>query len=454
MISRRLLCGLLFTPALVNCSSSASSDGAPAGAGGTGNANQGGSPGTAGSSLGQAGSSIAVAANAGTGGAASSTGALSLGLYNVVTARLEPGFEPLGSVLERVELPPRFTLLAKVPEQTKSVRFSLDASDHIDSQAPFHLTEDTGGEASAWSVAFGEHEITVVAFADEGAQGATLATFTQKLELKGTGMDALFVPTDEATQTQWLNAHLNEVMVAKTFTGTVGSLPYRLYTPPQYDAAVAYPLLVFLHGRGDRGTDNRASTYASQLFHGPRSIVSPNGQAEFPSFVLVPQCSDMPSNQEWARWVGNLGSNGSYQQAPEPWPSALLVKELIESLQASQSIEQRRTYLTGESMGGFGTWEFTARWPGLFGAGVPMAGYSDPSQVGKLLKIPFWVFHGDADQSNPVAGSRAMSRAINDAGGSAQYTEYPGVDHGGTFRRAWTEEPELLPWIYSQRVAP
>ena len=83
-----------------------------------------------------------------------------------------------------------------------------------------------------------------------------------------------------------------------------------------------------------------------------------------------------------------------------------------------------------------------------------MAGYSDRSKVSLILHIPFWVFHGDADQSNPVAGSRAMVAAINDAGGSAKYTEYPGVDHNGTFTKAWTEEQELLPFIYSQRRKP
>jgi predicted peptidase len=105
-------------------------------------------------------------------------------------------------------------------------------------------------------------------------------------------------------------------------------------------------------------------------------------------------------------------------------------------------------------MGGFGVWEFTTRWPDVFAVGVPMAGYSDRSQVSRILQVPFWVFHGDADQSNPVAGSRAMVEAINAAGGSAKYTEYPGIDHNGTFNKAWTEELELLPFIYSQRRKP
>jgi predicted peptidase len=132
----------------------------------------------------------------------------------------------------------------------------------------------------------------------------------------------------------------------------------------------------------------------------------------------------------------------------------LLVKELVESLPASLSIDPGRVYLTGESMGGFGTWELTTRWPEMFAVGVPMAGYSDRSKVSLILHIPFWAFHGDADQSNPVAGSRAMVEALNADGGAAKYTEYPGVDHNGTFTKAWTEELELLPFIYSQRRKP
>ena len=167
----------------------------------------------------------------------------------------------------------------------------------------------------------------------------------------------------------------------------------------------------------------------------------------------------MPSNQEWAHWVGNseadpfagLGADGSYTQHADPWPSAQLVEELLESLPGMLSVDPSRIYLTGESMGGFGTWDFTTRWPDLFAVGVPMAGYSDRTQAPRILKIPFWVFHGDADQSNPVEGSRAMVKALNDAGGLAKYTEYAGVDHNGTFEKAWREETELLPFIFSQR---
>ncbi len=448
----------------LGCSEDAKTASTPGGgaAGSSSGASSGGSGQVAGSGgvLSVAGASgSAAGGSSGTAGAASS--AVHFGLFNVVTDALEPGFDPLPSTLHRVELPPRFTLEARVPAGTMSVKFSLAGKDTVDDAAPFRLTEDALGTAQAWDAAFGSHEVKVATFASADGSGTSVHEFTQTIELSALGMDAAFTPTDQPTNDAWVAANLDQVLEPKTFTGSAGMLPYRLYTPQHYDASVKYPVLIYLHGRGQRGYDNEG-TYTTQLFHGPQSIVSPNQQHRFPSFVIVPQCGDMPAHQEWAHWIGNseqnlyagLSQDGSYMQHADPFPSALLVKELVESLPAGLSIEPARVYLTGESMGGFGTWEFTTRWPDVFAVGVPMAGYSDRSKVSRILHIPFWVFHGDADQSNPVAGSRAMVEAINAAGGSAKYTEYPGVDHSGTFSKAWTEEQELLPFIYSQRRKP
>jgi predicted peptidase len=101
-------------------------------------------------------------------------------------------------------------------------------------------------------------------------------------------------------------------------------------------------------------------------------------------------------------------------------------------------------------MGGFGTWEFTARKPDLFAAAVPMAGFSDPTQIQKIEHIPFWIFHGNTDKSNPVEGSRTMYRLLKNSGADVKYTEYEGASHGDSFRMAFAE-PELIPWIFSKR---
>lgn len=267
-------------------------------------------------------------------------------------------------------------------------------------------------------------------------------------------------PLSDADNAAWVAANLDGALVRHIFPASNGlPLAYRLFVPRDAIAGKKYPLLVWLHGRGQRGSDNSPKVFGNAgLFKGARAIVSPNMQAEFPCLVLVPQCSDKTINEEWAKWVGNtpetpfvgLGKDGSYTQAPEPSDSGRAVLELIDSLLATQPVDRDRVYLTGQSMGGFGTWEFAMRRPELFAAIVPMAGYSDPSTVARVAHIPCWIFHGGADETNPVQGSRTMYDLLKKAGADVRYTEFPGAGHGESFRRAY-EEPALLPWIFAQR---
>ena len=104
--------------------------------------------------------------------------------------------------------------------------------------------------------------------------------------------------------------------------------------------------------------------------------------------------------------------------------------------------------LTGFSMGGYGTWDLSARYPDLFAAAMPICGGGDVQQAGKLTKLPIWVFHGDADKAVPVERSRAMVSAIKQRGGNIKYTEYPGVGHD-----SWTatfSNPEIMQWLFDQ----
>ncbi|MDA0194581.1 MAG: prolyl oligopeptidase family serine peptidase [Bacteroidetes bacterium] len=289
--------------------------------------------------------------------------------------------------------------------------------------------------------------ISVILFQCSGKKGDTNAT-EEFVEL-----------TPEQIQ-EWLDQNLDSVMVRKDFLSSNGlKLPYRLFISPSYNGNEEIPLLVHLHGRGDRGTDNRPEVYNKlPLFNGTNSIASPNMQNKYPSIVLVPQCSDKTINEEWAKWVGNtpetpfegLGKDGSYTMTDNPSESGFAVLELIESILKNYKIDKGRVYITGISMGGFGTWEYVGRRPDLFAAAVPMAGFSDTSIIEKVKHIPFWIFHGGADKSNPVEGSRTMYKLLKEAGANVQYTEYPDVEHSPAFRMAW-KEPELLPWIFSKK---
>lgn len=256
---------------------------------------------------------------------------------------------------------------------------------------------------------------------------------------------------------QWVKRNVDSILVRNTFEASNGlAMPFRLYTPQEKKEV---PLVVFLHGRGDRGTDNGTRLYESTgLFMNEMSLIAPNMQGKYPCYVLVPQCSDKTINEEWAKWVGNtpetpfegLGEDGSYVMNEEPSESGAAALELIEKMIDSMNVDADRVYLIGKSMGGFGTWEFTSRRPGLFAAAVPMAGFSDPRQLEKIKHIPFWIFHGDVDEYNPVEGSRTMYKLLSEAGGEVKYTEYAGVAHIESFEKGFNE-PELIPWMFSKK---
>ena len=106
-------------------------------------------------------------------------------------------------------------------------------------------------------------------------------------------------------------------------------------------------------------------------------------------------------------------------------------------------------YVAGQSMGGIGTWSIITANPNLFAAAVPLCGGGNVAEASKLTKMPIWAFHGDKDQSVPVDYSRKMIAAIRKAGGDPKYTEYKGAGHE-IWERVF-KEPELLPWVFSQR---
>jgi predicted peptidase len=203
-------------------------------------------------------------------------------------------------------------------------------------------------------------------------------------------------------------------------------LKYRLLIPDGYDTAqdTRFPLVLFLHGAGERGADNRR-----QLVHGAAQFLKPERRRKHACFVVAPQC---PSGR-W--WTDSLES----------------VMELVRQLQADYRIDPDRLYVTGLSMGGFGTFALTTRYPDVFAAAAPICGGGDPTQAKTLISLPLWVFHGDADRVVPVGLSRSMIKAIESGGGMPKYTEYPGVGHD-----CWTQtyaNPDFHEWLFAQKKA-
>jgi predicted peptidase len=214
-------------------------------------------------------------------------------------------------------------------------------------------------------------------------------------------------------------------------------LNYRLLKPAPYDPSKCYPLVVLLHGAGECGDDN-----VSSLLHGTADFTTEDNRKNFPCFVVVPQC---PKGFSW--W-----NSKRKPDMPDTGPTEPVqrVVELLDTLPHEFSIDCRRLYVTGYSMGGYGTWDLIQRYPEKFAAAAPICGGGDDNLACRLVQIPIWVFHGAADTGNQPDISRKMVAAIRQAGGKPLYTEYPGVGHN-----SWAityKNPLFMTWLFSQSL--
>jgi predicted peptidase len=220
------------------------------------------------------------------------------------------------------------------------------------------------------------------------------------------------------------------------------ALPYRLFVPPACTPEMPCGMLLFLHGAGERGSDNQ-----SQLGNDALGFIGPATQAENPTIVVFPQC---PPDMQW---VDAAWADGSYALARTPisQPMAAALR-LLALLQAKFPVDPHRLLVTGLSMGGFGAWDIVARHPTMFAGALALCGGGDPSAAPAIRDVPVWAFHGDQDPAVPVRGSREMIRALRKAGGNPRYTEVAGGGH-----TVWTiayRDVEVIRWLLSQRRAP
>lgn len=231
----------------------------------------------------------------------------------------------------------------------------------------------------------------------------------------------------------------------KQFTSPDGQkLLYRILLPPQYDRSKKYPLVLFLHGAGERGNDNE-----KQLLHGSKQFLDARTRKKFPAIVVFPQCpaDDFWSSVKFDRNTTPLRFDFDYESRPAP-QSLLLSIQLVRDLIAHESVDTRRIYITGLSMGGMGTFEAVYRYPDLFAAALPICGGGDTLHY-QRVKTPFWVFHGGADQVVNPKYSRAMVNRLKDVKVKVKYTEYPGVNHN-SWDNAFAEK-KYLAWMFGKR---
>lgn len=220
-------------------------------------------------------------------------------------------------------------------------------------------------------------------------------------------------------------------------------MPYRILFPDNYNDKKKYPLILVLHGAGERGRDNE-----KQLTHGARLFADPEIRKRYDAIVVFPQC---PAESYWSsvsidRGVMPLSLNFNYT-APITPPLRDAIS-LVRKLMEGGSVNERRVYITGLSMGGMGTFEAVYRFPDLFAAALPICGGGDTIRY-QPVKTPFWVFHGTEDGVVNVKYSRSMVEKLQTLKVPVRYTEYPGVNHN-SWDSAFSE-PDFLKWAFKHK---
>ncbi len=215
---------------------------------------------------------------------------------------------------------------------------------------------------------------------------------------------------------QFAHAEESRDEFSATVTKEVGA-HYLIVKPADFDPQQKYPLIIFLHGSGERGDD-----IAKVKIHGPFKTVK---KLELPIIVVAPQA---PADERWD--IDMLSA---------------LLDRVLERL----PVDRERVYLTGLSLGGFGTWDLAIRRPEVFAAIAPICGVGKPSQAAKLKDMPVWAFHGAKDDAVELKGSTEMIDALYAVGNNARLTVYPEAEHD-----SWTatyENPKLYEWFLSHR---
>jgi predicted peptidase len=199
-------------------------------------------------------------------------------------------------------------------------------------------------------------------------------------------------------------------------------LPYLLHLPEDYDSDPErrWPLVLFLHGAGERGCD-----LDSVACHGIPKLAEAG--REFPFVIATPQC---PESSQWVAEVTTLAG-------------------LLDDVAAGYRIDPSRVYATGLSMGGFGTWSLAVRYPERFAAIAPICGGLWHQGVDRIRRLPVWAFHGEEDKTVPIEFTETIVAGLEALGADVRFTRYPGVEHD-----SWTrtyDNPDLYDWLLAQR---
>ncbi|MGS2761952.1 carboxylesterase family protein [Sinomicrobium sp. M5D2P9] len=241
-------------------------------------------------------------------------------------------------------------------------------------------------------------------------------------------------------------AQTDSLYQKKQFISENDTLLYRISYPENYTVTKKYPVVLFLHGAGERGNDNEA-----QLIHGSSLFRKDTVRQQFPAIVIFPQC---PAEDYWANTKVKRNRTPlkiRFRYGRKPTKALSLVMKLMDSVTATPYVKKDQVYVMGLSMGGMGTFELLYREPEMFAAAIPICGGGRPASVKKYAaEIPLWIFHGAKDNVvNPILSVKMVGRLLRE-GGNPKFTLYENANHN-----SWDPafaEPELLPWLFSKTL--
>jgi poly(3-hydroxybutyrate) depolymerase len=239
----------------------------------------------------------------------------------------------------------------------------------------------------------------------------------------------------------------------QTYTNSaysIGSMPYQLFRPSNYTTTIKYPLVLFLHGAGQAGTNG---DYGTLVYGAPTLFADDTNQAKHPCVIVAPQCPG--GSWMWVNWgwgEQNCACRISVTGSPpgvaifEPLKMAM---DIVDTIIKKNSIDTTRIYVTGLSMGGWGTWDAITRFPNKFAAGVPICGGGDSSKAYRIVqgRVGVWAFHSQDDGTVPFSNSVCMIDAMTRAGGAPRHTWYSNLGHN-SWDAAYST-PGLTDWVFS-----
>jgi len=224
------------------------------------------------------------------------------------------------------------------------------------------------------------------------------------------------------------------------------TMPYRILFPYNFDPSRKYPLILVLHGSGERGNDNEV-----QLSHGGDLFLKPEIREQYQAIVVFPQC---PKEGSWSNVQIKTDSAGKrrfdFVEGGAPTQPMINLMGLLDQLLDKPYVNKHQVYVGGLSMGGMGTFEILRRKPNTFAAAFAICGGDNSFNAKKYAKkVPLWIFHGAQDDVVPAEHSEIMVEAIKAAGGDPKFTLYPNDKHN-----SWDDafkEPDLIPWLFEHK---